>query len=104
MFVEAFIFHTGLPNNTVGHHLVQKLKEVKLSLLFSHKKREPKFGSLFDWLRGEDSNLRPLGYEPNELPTALPRDIGFVLYNIIILHYLKIYVNSMTNFYKIIFL
>ena len=23
--------------------------------------------------RREDSNLRPLGYEPNELPTALPR-------------------------------
>ena len=27
------------------------------------------------WLRGEDSNLRPLGYEPNELPTAPPRDV-----------------------------
>ena len=26
-------------------------------------------------LRGQDSNLRPLGYEPNELPTAPPRDI-----------------------------
>ena len=27
------------------------------------------------WLRGQDSNLRPLDYEPNELPTAPPRDI-----------------------------
>ena len=36
-----------------------------------------------NWLRGEDSNLRPLGYEPNELPTAPPRD---VLTSIIIYH------------------
>ena len=33
--------------------------------------------SLFYWLRGLDLNQRPSGYEPDELPSAPPRDMHF---------------------------
>ena len=48
---------------------------------FSPKKMEQSELCSDVWLRGEDLNLRPPGYEPDELPTALLRDI--VLYRVV---------------------
>ena len=42
------------------------------------KKLEVTLDFTTDLLRGPDSNQRPLGYEPNELPLLLPRNICVV--------------------------
>ncbi len=38
-------------------------------------------------LRRHDSNVRPLGYEPNELPTAPLRDFYFLFASAKVQHY-----------------
>ena len=35
---------------------------------------------IIKWLRGLDLNQRPSGYEPDELPTAPPRDIKIIMW------------------------
>ena len=50
----------------------------------------------FHWLREVDSNYRPLGYEPNELPTAPPRDILKFLIPFFYLFY-AIFIKNITS-------
>ena len=60
----------------LGHHYFAR--KVKESADFLSK-------SALLWLRGKDSNQRPPGYEPDELPAALPRDMEncFVSFDIL---------------------
>ena len=47
-------------------------RAVIITLRILVKKFASDISLAMSWLRGEDSNLRPLGYEPNELPLLHP--------------------------------
>lgn len=43
------------------------------------KIKTPPLVTFLFWLRGQDSNLRPRGYEPRELPLLHPASSGTIL-------------------------
>ena len=50
-----------------------RLRRTSCQLLYVKKQKTP-LQEFFIWLRESDSNRRPQGYGPCELPTALSRD------------------------------
>ena len=67
---EQASFWSSLTLPNLGPRLLRKL--VPEPSLGHNKEKSPTFVRLFSWLRDQDSNLGPHGYEPCELPLLHP--------------------------------
>lgn len=57
------------------------LKKIKnnIDLEAYSSQEQKKHISVLTWKRGPDSNRRPSGYEPDKLPTVLPRNYNTIV-------------------------
>ncbi len=103
IFRKATSFYVRFTDNEVDSYLPNEVLALLVTMLcpadINTKKIDLHKQVCFFWLREKDLNQRPPGYEPDELPTALSRDIYFFKCSVII-YYTNEKVNTFFHFIK----